>query len=267
MEDALLASVIQHAPAWVRYVLTLSQIASSGEGWVLAARENIAIMDAGGTSAMPLWPYRELAEGANGAEEELAATVPPPIATALSVGELTDKVLPALADNDVSVAVFPGLGENRVIGPEGVVRDLQAFTDEPRDVAAELALEPHTIQLEGWANLEVPDLGDEDAETDARFWLLAANDGASVVGVIAEERPALALFATRLTAEDFAREAGVPAVPRPASTNSLIGHWLLMAFTAEWDAAIVTDDGGSGSVKPVRLALDLARAARRSEAG
>jgi hypothetical protein len=267
MEDALLAAVIQHAPAWVRYVLTLSEIGRTGEGWVLAARENIAIMDAGGTSAMPLWPYQKLAEGANGAEDELAATDPPPIATALSAAELAEKVLPALAANDVSVAVFPGPGENQVIGPDGVARDLQAFIDEPRDVASELALEPYTIELEGWANLTVPDLGEEDDASDARFWLLAADDGASVIGVVAAERPAIALFATQVTAEDFAREAGVPAKPRPASTNSLIGFWLLMAFTAEWDAAIVTDDGGSGSVKPVRLALDLARVARRTEAG
>jgi hypothetical protein len=267
MDDSLLASVIQHAPAWVRYVLTLSEIGRLGEGWVLADRENIAIMDAGGTSAMPLWPYERLAEGAMGAEDELAATTPPPVATAISAAELTDKVLPALASNDVSVAVFPGPGENRVIGPEGVIRDLRAYIDEPRDVAAEIELEPHTIQLEGWANLNVPDMGEEDAATDARFWLLAAEDGASVIGVVSEEQPALALFATQVTAEDFAREAGVPATPRAASTNSLIGHWLLMAFTAGWDAAIVTDDGGSGAVKPVRLALDLARVARRTEAG
>lgn len=267
MDDSLLAPVIQHAPAWVRYVLTLSEIGSSGEGWVLAERENIAIMDAGGTSAMPLWPYRKLAEGANGAEEELAATTPAPVATAVSAAELIEKVLPALENNGVSVAVFPGPGDNRVIGPEGVIRDLQAFIDEPRDVAAELALEPHTIELEGWANLNVPDFGVEDTASDARFWLLAAEDHASVIGVVAQEQPALALFATQVTAEDFAREAGVAATPRAASTNSLIGHWLLMAFTAEWDAAIVTDDGGSGAVKPVRLALDLARVARRTETG
>jgi hypothetical protein len=267
MEDALLASVVRHAPAWVRYVLTLSEIGSSGEGWVLADRENIAIMDAGGTSAMPLWPYRKLAEGANGAEEELAATTPPPVATAISAVELADKVLPALARNDVSVAVFPGPGENRVIGAEGVIRDLRAYIDEPRDVAAEIATEPRSIQPDGWANLNVPDLGEDDAASDARFWLLASEDGASVIGVVAQEQPALALFATQVTAEDFAREVGVHATPRAAGTNSLIGHWLLIAFTAGWDVAIVTDEAGSGTVKPVRLALDLARAARRVEAG
>ena len=267
MEDALLASVIKHAPAWVRYVLTLSEIASAGEGWVLADRENIAIMEIGDTSAMPLWSSKRLAEGATGAEEELEATQPAPIATAIPASELAEKVLPALSDNRVSVAVFPGPGENRVIGPEGVIRDLLAFIEEPRDVAGELALEPHTIELEGWANLEVPDMGDEADEADARFWLLAADDGKSVIGVISAEKPALALFATQVTAEDFARETGAKAAPRPASTDTLIGHWLLMAFSAGWDAAIVTDDGGTGSVKPVRLALDLARVARKTEAG
>ncbi len=267
MDDALLASVIQHAPAWVRYVLTMSEIGSSGEGWVLAAGENIAIMDAGGTSAMPLWPYRLLAEGAKGAEEELAATEPPPIATALSAQELVEKVLPAPANNGVTGAVYTGPGENRVIGPEGVARDLQAFIDEPRDVAGELAIGPRTIELEGWANLTVPDLGEDDAESDARFWLLVAEDGQSVIGVVADERPALALFALQVTAEDFAREVGVPGTPRPVSTSSLIGFWLLMAFTAQWDAAIVTDDGGAGAVKPIRLALDLARVPRRTDAG
>jgi hypothetical protein len=266
MEDALLASVIKHAPAWVRYVLTLSEIGSSGEGWVLADRENIAIMDVGDTSAMPLWPSKRLAEGAIGAEDELEATQPAPIATSIPATELAEKVLPALSDNRVSVAVFPGPGENRVIGPEGVIRDLLAFIEEPRDVDGELALEPYTIELEGWASLEVPDMGDEDEEADARFWLLAADDGKSVIGVISAEKPALALFATQLTAEDFARQVVAQATPRPASTDSLIGHWLLMAFSAGWDAAIVTDDGGTGSVKPVRLALDLARVARKTPA-
>ena len=84
------------------------------------------------------------------------------------MSELTDKLLPALAENQVSVAVFPGPGENRLIGAEGVKRDLGAFVEEPRDIAAELAAEPHTIELEGWANLNVPDLGTDDAEEDAR---------------------------------------------------------------------------------------------------
>ena len=97
--------------------------------------------------------------------------------------------------------------------------------------------------------------------------MLATDDGFSVIGVVADGRPALALFATRVTAADFAREAKVPAAPRAASVNSLIGHWLLMAFTAGWDIAIVTDDGGSGAVKPIRLALDLAQVARRTEGG
>jgi hypothetical protein len=252
----------------VRYVLTLSEIARSGEGWVLASGSDIAIMDAGGTSAMPLWPSRRLAEGATaeaGEEPRAVSSAPEPIA--ISALELADKTIPALAQNDVSVAVFPGPGENRLIGASGVARDLRAFIDEPRDVAGELELEPHTVELEGWANLNVPDFGAGDADAVARFWLLAAGDGASVIGVVADDRPALALYATRETAEDFARSAEIAAVPRAASTNSLIGHWLLIAFTSEWDAAIVTDDGGCGAVKPVRLALDLARVARRGEEG
>ncbi len=267
MNDALLATVIRHAPAWVRYVLTLSEIGRSGEGWVLASGDDIAIMDAGGTSAMPLWPYRALAEGvsAEGGQPGASDSVPKPLA--LSAVELADKTLPALAENELSVAVFPGPGENRLIGAAGVARDLRTFIDEPRDVAAELELEPHTIELEGWANLNIPDLGEPDADADARFWLLATDDGLSVVGVVSNETPALALFATRATAEEFARAAEVPAAPRAASTQSLTGHWLLMAFTAGWDAAIVTDDGGSGAVKPIRLALDLAQVERRSEAG
>ena len=159
MHDALLASVAQYAPAWVRYVLTLSEIANAGEGWVLAAGDDIAIMDAGGTSALPLWPYRSLAEGASVTDAEEGAAAPPPAPTGLSVSELTDKLLPALAENQVSVAVFPGPGENRLIGAEGVKRDLSAFVEEPRDIAAELATEPHTIELEGWANLNVPRSG------------------------------------------------------------------------------------------------------------
>jgi hypothetical protein len=107
----------------------------------------------------------------------------------------------------------------------------------------------------------------KDADADASFWLLMAEDGASVMGVVANDSPALALFATMATAETFIREAGVPAHPQAASTGSLIAHWLLIAFSAGWDAAIMTDDGGSGAVKPVRLALDLAHAAHETEDG
>jgi len=267
MPDAHLATVTRFAPAWVRYVLTLSEIARSDEGWVLAARENIAIMDAAGASAMPLWPYRALAESAIGAEAELAATVPPPEPTALGAAELLGTILPALSENSVSVAVYPTPGENRVIGPDGVARDLQAFIDEPRDIAAELAAEPHAVELEGWAELGVPDLGRPVEEADARFWLLAGEGGDTVVGVMVGGGPALALFANRSTAEAFAEETGAAVTARSASTESLVGHWLLMAFSAGWDVAIVADDGGAGAVKPVRLALDLARAAREAEEG
>ena len=77
MHDALLASVAQYAPAWVRYVLTLSEIANKGEGWVLASGDDIAIMDAGGISALPLWSYRSFAEGASVTDAEEGATAPP----------------------------------------------------------------------------------------------------------------------------------------------------------------------------------------------
>ncbi len=175
MNDALLAAVIQHAPAWARYVLTLSEIGRSGEGWVLASGDDIAIMDAGGTSAMPLWPYRALAEGVSARWRGARGFGRPfPMPLALSAVELADKTLPALAENELSVAVFPGPGENRLVGAAGVARDLRTFIDEPRDVAAELELEPHTIALEGWANLNVPDLG--DGRRRRRRALLAARD-------------------------------------------------------------------------------------------
>ena len=270
MNDELLSSVARYAPAWVRYVLTLSTIASSGEGWVLASGDDIAIMDAGGTSALPLWSYRSLAEGASAHDVEGDEGKDSPQPLGMSASELAEKLLPALSQNDVSIAVFPGPGENRLIGADGVLRDLQGFLADPRDVETELSLEPYAIELEGWANLKVPDLGNEDAEEDARFWLLATEDGESVIGVVAKDRPALALFATRVAAEEFSAAAEAHASPRPSSVGSLIGHWLLMAFNADWDVAIVTDEGGSGSVKPVRIALDLAvlagRRATRAEA-
>ena len=110
-EDALLATVIQHAPAWVRYVLTLSEIGRSERAGCSLPGDDIAIMDAGGTSAMPLWPYRELAEGAQRRGRGAGGSAHPPRARlALSAVELTDKILPALAENEVSVAVFPGPG-------------------------------------------------------------------------------------------------------------------------------------------------------------
>lgn len=265
MQDTLLATVKQHAPSWVRYVLTISEIGRTNEGWVLASGDDIAIMDAGGASAMPLWPYRELAEIASHTEGERESTAPEP--TSVDANELVDTILPALESNCVGVAAFPGSGGNRVIVAPGVIRDLKAFITEPRNVAAELVAEPRAVELEGWTNLSVPDLGAEVDEADARFWLLVAEDGASVIGVLVDDGPALALFASKTTAEEFAQEVEVAATPRPASTNSLIRNWLLMSFSAMWDVAIIADDRSSGVVKPVRLALDLARDARRVEEG
>jgi len=262
----MLAAVIRYAPAWVRYVLTLSEIARVSEGWVLASGSDIAIIDADGTSAMPLWMSRELAEGASADDEEsdAAATAPEPLA--ISVAELEEKTLPSLAENGISVSVFPGPGTNRLIGAMGVARDLRTFVDDPRDVAGELLVEPRLIQPEGWANLEIPDPKNDDSDTDAAFWLLAAENSESVIGLVADEQPSVALFVSRQIAEAFADEAGVPATPLAARTESLVDHWLLMAFTAGWDAVIVTGDGEFGAVKPVRLALDLLEVAARAEA-
>lgn len=258
MDDALLAAVAKYAPAWVRYVLTLSEIAATGEGWVLAVGDDITIMNAGGTSAMPLWPYRNLADQVSGTDEDGNVVEGRARPLALAAAELAEKTLPALAKNEVSVAVFPGPAENRLIGATAVANDLAELIAQPRDISAELAVEPHTIQLEHWTKLGVPDMGNVDADDDARLWLLVSGEE-SVIGVVIGEEPALALFADRETAADFAREAGVEATPRPASVGSLIGHWLLMAYSAGWDTAIIAEDGEAGLVKPVRLALDLGR--------
>jgi hypothetical protein len=254
MDDVTLARVARYAPPWVRYLLTASEIARSGEGWVVSSGDDIAVIEIEDRSAMPLWPYRFPAErAADGGDAE---------ANAIELRDLMEGVLPALAANEVSVVTFPS-GTDFASTPESFARDLAMFVEEPRDIAGALERGPAAAKLESPLELETPDMSDAnnaDETGGARFWMLKPEGARSVIGGLVGGEPALALFVTQEVAEEFATALPRPAVPMPVSSHELIGRWLLLAFSGDWGVAVVGANGADevGFVSPARMALDLA---------
>lgn len=252
MDRQLIERVALYAPSWVRYLLTVTMIAATGDAWIVSSGDDIAIMDADGESAMPLWPLElpaSIAAGDSGVAEKIGAR------------EMVDSILRSLAENNVGVVAFPS-SSDAIVTPQAVARDLVDFAENPRDIAGELAIEPHTAALERPVLLELPEM-DPWAEADpddAQFWLLATADHTNLAGVDPEGRPALALFGSVASAEGFATSSGIEAVAVGIDLDTLVSGWLVLAVSQEWQVALVGGDEAN-LLTPVRLALDLAQQA------
>lgn len=255
MDPTLLDRAARFAPQWLRYVLALSEIVRTGEGWVVASGDDVALFEAGGESVLPLWPAESLAAdwAVDGAEP-----------SAVGVSELVERLLPAIGEGGAKVAVFPSETRNALAPPDAVARDLAGFAEQPRDVAAELASEARPVALEVLAVLDTPGVADIPAcpAGGARYWLLSVTDEEAVVGLVDADVPALLLFADEPHALAFALRAGAPATPTPVAADSL-DAWMLLAFSAGWGAAIVD----SPSRAMLETAAHLALAVAEEQAG
>lgn len=253
MDPQLLERVRASAPQWLRYLLALSEIASAGAGWVVAAGDDVALFDADGTTVMPLWPTAELA-----AENPFEGGRPTPI----PAKELVERLLPSLGD-EALVAVFPAEGDNTLVAPADVARDIAGFSADPRNIAVEIAAEPRAIVLDDMAMLEAPDMSAFAScePADAAYWVLLGDEG-GVVGVVDAGVPALLLLADEAHALAFRARTGAPASPAPLSADALVGGWLLLAFSAGWGVATLEDAGTALLAAPARVALEVAESAR-----
>jgi len=248
MDTRLLERVKCCAPQWLRYLLALSEIARAGTGWVVASGDEVALFDAEGRTIMPLWPSAELA-----AEMPVDGGLPTPV----PVAELTGRLLPSLGE-DALVAVFPAGGDNTLVAPADVARDIEGFSADPRDIAAEILAEPVAAPLSELAMIEAPDMSafapPEGGE--AALVVLLGEEG-GVIGLVAEEGPALLLFADEAHALAFRARTEAPAEPVALSADALVNGWLLLAFSAGWGIATLDDPAVASVMTPARCALEF----------
>ncbi|MBI5230570.1 MAG: DUF2750 domain-containing protein [Coriobacteriales bacterium] len=278
MDTSLKERVSQYAPPWVRYMLTLSEISKTGDGWVVAEGDDLALWDTDGGATLPIWPYQEFAELS--ADDE-AEAVP------VSSTELMERLLPFLTQNDATLSLFPNFEDDVLVSPEAVGQDLTDFVAEPADVAAQIAEEPRGARLSDWAMLETPEIeGPEPAmeappmsepmldaaapavdryeeaiETIAAsgwVWVLEADD--DFAGVVIDDEPALAIFPTREYANAFAALSKVPANAKALPARALVDPWLVVAFAGGWRIAVSPVGDSFALVNPARFALDLGEA-------
>jgi hypothetical protein len=276
MDTMLLDRAQRFAPPWLRYMLTLSEASKTGESWVVATGDDIGLWDTDSGAVLPLWPDKSLAADSIGDGQGEPAAV--------STSELAERILPFLVDQDGSLTLFPNFCEDMLVEPAAVSEDLTDFVADPVDIAAELVAKPASAEYEEWALLESPEVDDEQpegwapsaieapamngdayaatlaaAKQSGALWLVEDPAEDAVVGIVLDDRPALALFATEQQAKSYADDIGDEAdlVAKPVGLEAIVSGWLLVAYGAHWSVAVGVGPESATFVEPTRLALDL----------
>ena len=275
MDTVLTQRVARFAPPWLRYMFTLSEIVRSGEAWVVAAGDDIALWDTDGGAVLPMWPARALLTDVVEGEGEAAP---------VGIGEIMDRLLPFLVEADASISLFPNFDDDMLIEPAAVSEDLADSVAEPVDVAAQLLEPPASAVYDEWALLESPGVEDEQPEgwavadgaphstgdiyadilaaaaANGALWLLDDSAEEAIVGIVLEDRPGLALFASEEAAAHYGEGIDAQVTPLPVGIETLVRGWLLVAYGGQWTVALSADEERALFVEPTRLALDLAEA-------
>jgi hypothetical protein len=274
MEHSLARRVERFSPPWLRYVYTLSEIVRTGEGWVVADGDDIALWDTDAGDVLPLWPAKEFAEEVIDGKAA-ASTVSP--------SEIAERLMPYLEKNGAATCLFPNFENDILVEPAAIIEDLSDLIAEPVDIAAQLTAEPVVAIYDEWALLETPEFDDDQPEDWApneapaevfpgdryatvlaaaaatgALWLLNDEPEDAVVGIVLDDRPTLAVFATREEAARYAERIDGDSQPVPAGVPSLVDGWLLAAHGGSWGVAISPNAEDAAFVEPTRLALDLA---------
>ncbi|HEY5540032.1 MAG TPA: hypothetical protein VIL41_01100 [Coriobacteriia bacterium] len=275
MDTTLTGRLTHFAPPWLRYMFTLSEAARTGDAWVVAAGDDIALWDTDAGAVLPIWPTQELAAEVAEGEAEAAP---------VGVGEIADRLLPFLIKSDASASLFPNFDDDMLVEPDAVSEDLADSIAEPVDIAAQLIEAPVTAIYDEWALLESPGVDDElpegwapsdaapalsgDRYADAlaavsatgALWLLDDPAEEAIVGMVLEDRPALTLFATKAQAAEYGERIDAEVVPLPVGLDALVRGWLLVAYSGQWAVALSPDATDAVFVEPTRFALDVAEA-------
>ena len=275
MDPKLVGRLSDFAPPWLRYMLTLSEAARTGQSWVVASGEDIGLWDTDAGAVLPLWPTELLArQSVSDTDGE---------ATAVPLAEITERLLPYLIEADASLSLFPNFEDDMLVEPDAIAEDLADFAAEPIDIAAELTIEPVDEAYDEWALLESPEIEDEEegwapeevtpqptaerystllaaAAATGALWLLDDPAEDAVVGIVLADRPGVALFPSSAAAMEYAGHVGGDISARPVSVDALVGGWMLVAYGGHWAVAISPDAETATFVEPTRFALDLAEA-------
>lgn len=273
MEAELARRTHHSAPPWLRYMLTLSEMTRTGETWVVAAGDDVALWETDEGPVLPVWPTSELADSV--AEGEARAV-------AIERGEFLDRLLPFVFEADASVALFPNFEDDVLADPEAVAGDLAEFAAETPEVADQLGSDPSAEVYDEWALLQLPEVEDIRSEvtdpgeiahepTGDRYadllcsagisgvlWMLDVPAEEAVVGIVLDERPALALFISEREAARYAERVGRDAKPQPVGVDTLVRGWMLVAYGGGWAVAVSPDASTAVFVEPTRVALELA---------
>ena len=275
MDTALTSRVAQFAPPWLRYMFTLSEIVRTGEGWVVASGDDIALWDTEAGAVLPLWPQQALlTSGVEGDGE----------AAPVGIGEIVERLLPFLVQADANISLFPNFEDDMLIEPAAVSEDLADFVTNPVDVAEQLDEAPETAVYDEWALLESPEIDDEQPEgwapsgelptpagdpyadilaaaaATGALWLLDDPAEDAVVGIVLDDRPGLAVFASESAAAEFGEGIDAEVTPTLVGIDTLVRGWLLVAYGGQWTVALSPGSESALFVEPTRFALDLAEA-------
>jgi hypothetical protein len=273
MDVELARRAHKSAPPWLRYMLTLSEMTRTGEAWVVAAGDDVALWDTDEGPVLPVWPTSDLADSV--ADEEARPV-------AIERGEFLDRLLPFVFEADASVALFPNFEDDVLADPEAVVGDLAEFAAETPVVAGLLVADPAVEVYDEWALLQLPEVEDIRSEvtnpgaiahepTGDRYadmlcsagisgvlWMLDVSAEEAVVGIVLDDRPALALFISEHEAAKYAERVGGDATPLPVGADTLVRGWMLVAYGGGWAVAVSPDANTAVFVEPTRMALELA---------
>lgn len=281
MQELLLEHVRRSAPAWVRYMVSLAEMVRTGEVWLIADGDDVAVWETDAGPAVAIWPAEHLAE------EDVDT---PGTAVAIPVAEFAENILPRLAEQGFLVAAFPNFEDDMLVDAEAAANDLADFTANDIDIAPMLEGEVDDGAFDEWVVLERPTmLGprggartvgleavvDASLPAPARYapaldalleeglvWLLSNDDG--IAGVLVNDEPAIAVFPTREYAKAFAAREHVPAQLESIELDEFDERWLPIAFAGGWRIALAPVNRSAAVVDPLRMALDLG--ARRAPA-
>ena len=282
MDTDLVQRAARFAPPWLRYMLTLSEAVRTGDSWVVAEGDDIALWDTDAGAVLPMWPTKELAAETLDADSDAEAAP-------VSLDEITERLLPFLVKADANLSLFPNYEDDMLIEPAAVAEDIADFIAQPVDIVGELAQAPAATAYDEWALLESPGVEDEQEEgwapveaavvaTGDRYadaianasatgalWLLDDPAEDAVVGIVIDDRPGLAVFATQGEAAAYGESTDAEVTPRALGIDSLVLGWLLVAYGGQWTVAISPDAETAVFVEPTRLALDLGEACAAGE--
>jgi hypothetical protein len=254
-------------------MLTLSEMTRTGETWVVAAGDDVALWETDEGPVLPVWPTSDLANSVADGEAR---------AVAIERSEFLDRLLPFVFEAEASVALFPNFEDDVLADSEAVAGDLAEFAAETPEVADQLVGDPAAEVYDEWALLQLPEVEDIRSEvtdpgaiahepTGDRYadmlcsagisgvlWMLDVPAEEAVVGIVLDDRPALALFISEREAARYAERVGAGVAPLPVGVDTLVRGWMLVAYGGGWAVAVSPDASTAVFVEPARAALELA---------